>query len=310
MKKLLIYLVAALFMMACQSGNNQKKEKSTESSVTINYETENGIPAISATTNEAVKLQNAYKEGDSAHMVMETNMNMEMMGQKMPMEMTMESDYKIKDVTESGNAKIDVVFTRISMSMEGPQPMKFDSDNEEDMKNNPAAGVFAALLNKAITSEVTPYGKVVEMNMDAIMEGLTDQQAAQMQNQMESMSDQFTQNAFIALPEKPVKAGDIYDAGTMENTNAGMAMKIDMKYKVLSISEDKRYVILEPQGEFKLESKQEGVEMKSENNKIGGWIVFDLQRGMLKRSNMIMNMNVTANQMAMKIDMNIEMKME
>ncbi len=310
MKKLLIYVVAALFIVACQSGNNQDNEKSDQSSVTINYETENGVPAFSATTNEAVKLQNNYTKGDTAHMTMETEMNIEMMGQKMPMNMTMESDYKVKEVTEEGNAKIDVVFTRVAMSMDGPQPMKFDSDNEEDITNNPAAGVFSALLNKAITSEVTPYGKVVEMNMDAIMEGLTDEQGAQMQNQMESMSDQFTQNAFIALPEEPVKEGDIYNAGTMENNNAGMTMKINMKYKVLSISEDKRYVLLEPQGEFQMESKKEGVEMTSENNKIGGWVLYDLQKGMLKNSNMIMNMNVTANQMAMKMDMNIEMKME
>lgn len=310
MRKVLIFLVAALFMVACQNGNKQNNEKPGESSVTINYETESGIPEFSATSDETVKLQYNFTEGDSAHMIMETEMNMEMMGQKMPMQMTMESDYKINEVTENGNAKIGVEFTRVAVFMEGPQPMKFDSDSEEDMENNPNAGVFTSLLNNEISSEITPNGKVVEMNMDAIMDNLPAEQGAQVKGQLESMSDQFAQNAFVALPDEPVKEGDVYDAGIIETGNAGMSMKVDMKYKVLSISEDKRYVILEPQGEFMMESIQEGVEMSAEDNKIGGWVLFDLERGFLESSDMKMLMTLTANQMAIKMDMNIKMRME
>lgn len=305
-------MVAALFMMACQAGNKQDKEKSSEpeSSVTITYDTEDGIPSFSETTDEAVKLAYNYTEGDSAHMVMETEMNMEMMGQKMPMKMTMESDYTIDEITETGNAIMSVKFTRVAVSMEGPQPMKFDSDNPEDMESSPGAEAFTVLLNNKILSEVTTKGKVVEMNMDAIMNQLPEGQAAQIKGQLESMSDQFAQNAFIALPEEPVKEGDVYDAGTIETGNAGMQMNVDMKYKVLSISADKRYVVLEPDGKFNLKGMQEGVEMKAEDNTIGGWVLFDMERGFLQRSNMLMSMNMTANQMQMKIDMNIKMRME
>jgi len=228
----------------------------------------------------------------------------------MPMQMTMESNYKINEVTENGNAKIGVEFTRVAVSMDGPQPMKFDSDSEEDMENNPSAGVFTSLLNNEISSEITPSGKVVEMNMDAIMDNLPAEQGAQVKGQLESMSDQFAQNAFVALPDEPVKEGDVYDAGIIETGNSGMSMKVDMKYKVLSISEDKRYVILEPQGEFIMESIQEGVEMSAEDNTIGGWVLFDLERGFLESSDMKMFMKLTANQMAIKMDMNIKMRME
>ncbi|HKK58397.1 MAG TPA: DUF6263 family protein [Salinivirga sp.] len=310
MRKVLIFWVAALFMVACQNGNKQNNEETGKSSVTINYETESGIPEFSATSDEAVKLQYYFTEGDSAHMIMETEMNMEMMGQKMPMQMTMESNYKINEVTENGNAKIGVEFTRVAVSMDGPQPMKFDSDSEEDMENNPSAGVFTSLLNNEISSEITPSGKVVEMNMDAIMDNLPAEQGAQVKGQLESMSDQFAQNAFVALPDEPVKEGDVYDAGIIETGNSGMSMKVDMKYKVLSISEDKRYVILEPQGEFIMESIQEGVEMSAEDNTIGGWVLFDLERGFLESSDMKMFMKLTANQMAIKMDMNIKMRME
>ncbi len=310
MRKILIFLVAALFMLACQNTNNQDNKKSAESSVSINYETENGIPEFSATTDEKVKLEYNFVEGDSAHMVMETDMNMEMMGQKMPMNMIMESDYKINEVAENGNAKVGVKFTRVAVSMDGPQPMKFDSDNEADLKNNPSGQVFTVLLNNQIGSEITPQGKVLDMNMDAIMDGLPTEQRTQVKEQLQSMSDQFAQNAFVALPEEPVKQGEVYDAGVIETGNANMKMKVDMKYKVLSISEDKRYVILEPQGEFIMESVQEGVEMKAEDNTIGGWVLFDLQRGLLERSHMKMVMNMTANQMKIKMNMDIKMRME
>lgn len=315
MKKTFFYALLCLTFIACQPG--KKDDKTTtqkeKSSVNINYETESGIPRFSAESKEPVELKYNFNEGDSAHMVMNYEMVMEMMGQKTPLNMTMESNYRIKEVKENGNAVTAINFTRVAMSMEGPQPMQFDSDNEENMQNNRAADQFKVLLDNEISSEITPKGKVVQMNLDAMLDDIPEQ-AQNMTAQVESMSDQFAQNAFVALPEKPVKAGDTYDAGTIETGRKGLQMDVNMKYKVLSISADKRYVILKPDGSFKMNTSEEGMEMNAENNSISGWILFDLQRGFLTRSNMNMNMDITTKQMGqempIKMQMNIKMEMK
>lgn len=315
MRRILLFAVAALFFVGCQT--NQKSEATSdtaESGVVINYETESGIPEFSEVADQAMKLRYKFTAGVKAHLVMDYTMTMEMMGQKIPMHMIMESDYEVKSLTDNGDAKIGVTFTRISMEMDGPQVVKFDSDEVEDLKADPMGAMFAPMLSKPISSVISPEGKVLEMDIDALLEGLPEEEATQVRTQVESMSDQFAQNAFVVLPSEPVKIGDTYEAGVIETDAGGMKINMNMKYKVLSISNGGRYVTLEPNGAFSFNSDMPGVEMNTDNNKIGGWMLFDLEKGLPLRSNMLMSMNITANQMGqemqMKIDMDVKMKVE
>lgn len=313
MKRLFLFAFVASLFGACQTGQKQDAAQA-DSDVTIKYETSSGIPEFSAVADEAVSLRYQFAKGEKAHLVMDYTMTMEMMGQRMPISMKMESDYEVKEVRESGDAEISVQFTRIKMEMDGPQVVKFDSDEVEDIKADPMGASFAPILSTPISSVISPEGKVIEMNLDAMLNGLSEQDAAATRMQIESMSKQFSQNTFVALPKDPVKIGDVYDAGVIETDAGGMKINMHMKYKVLSISQCKRYVVLEPDGSFSFNSEMPGLEMNTENNKIGGWMLFDLAKGLPLRSNMDLGMDISASQMGqqmqMKIDMNVKMSIQ
>lgn len=308
MKRLFFYFVVAVFFVGCQTNqNNDATSDNAASGITINYETDNGIPEFSAVTNDAVTLRYKFTKGEKAHVVMDYSMIMEMMGQRMPMQMKMESDYEINDVAENGNAEISVQFTRIQMEMDGPQVVKFDSDEVEDLASDPLGASFAPVLANPIGSVISPLGTVVEMDMESMIDGMSEEAAAATRVQIENMSNQFSQNMFVALPEHAVKIGDTYKAGVVETDAGGMKINMDMQYKILSISECKRYIVVQPDGEFSFQSEMPGMEMNTDNNKIAGWLLFDLERGLPLRSNMIMNMDILANQMGQEIEMKIEM---
>lgn len=313
MKKLIFYALISLIAVACQTNKQEDKDQKTKTSekqtsgVHINYDTQDSIPKLSETSDQAVSLTYKFKKGDSSHVAMNYNMDVEMMGQKMPMTMVMESKYKITDITKTGNGAMDVWFTRLAMSMEGPQPMKFDTEKQEDLSNNPMAENLKVLLDHKIKTVVTPTGSIVDFNVNTLTEELSQGNAAQISDQISSMADQFPQNTFITLPEKPVKQGDQFDAGSIETGSIGMNMDVDMKYKVLEVGAEKRFVILGINGTFQMKAREDGIEMNSSGNQIKGWIVFDRKKGMMVKAKRTMDMNVTSSQAGvMKVSVTVD----
>lgn len=315
MKRLFLLVAIAVLFAACQS--DKKGGEATDSTAkegvnkecVVNFETESGIPELKEVTDEAVKLEYKFEKGFSTEMTMDYSMNMEMMGQKIPMTMKMDASYKVEDVNEEGNALLATTFKRFMMSMEGPQPMKFDSNVEADLESEMGT-VFKPLLNTPIETEISPRGEMINFNMDKLIENLPEQQAMAVRQQIEPMSSQFAQNTFIALPEEPVKIGDVYDAGTIETGSGPMTMKMQMKYKVLGISKDKNVVIFEPDGKFDLNMTGQEGNIETNENTINGWIVFNMKTGTLMRSQIDMKMDVNIDQMGQKMPMKMEMNLK
>jgi hypothetical protein len=315
MKRLFLLVAIAVLFAACQS--DKKGGEATESSAkedvkkecVVNFETESGVPELKEVTDEAVQLKYNFEKGFSTDMTMDYNMNMEMMGQKIPMTMKMEANYKIEDLNGEGNAIVATTFKRFMMQMEGPQPMKFDSDVEADLESEMGT-VFKPLLNKPIETEISPRGEMIDFNIDKLIESLPKEQAMAVRQQIEPMSSQFAQNTFIALPEEPVKIGDVYDAGTIETGSGPMTMKMQMKYKVLAISKDKNIVIFEPDGKFDLNMTGQEGNIEANENTISGWIVFNMTTGTLMRSQIDMKMDVNIEQMGQKMPMKMEMNLK
>jgi hypothetical protein len=316
MKKLFLLMAVAVMFAACQTdkkGGETKEVAKTEGAkkeCVVNFETESGVPELKEVTDEAVQLAYNFEKGASVNMTMDYTMKMEMMGQVMPMNMKMVADYKVNDITEEGNALLATTFKRMVMNMEGPQPMKFDSDVEADLESE-MGKMFKPMINNPIETEMSTSGELLNFNMDKVLENMDEAQAAMIRQQIEPMSSQFAQNAFIALPQEPVKIGDVYDAGVIETGSGPMTMKMNMKYKVLGISKDKNVVIFEPDGKFELNMDAEQGKIETNENTIGGWIVFNMKNGTLMRSQIDMKMDINVEQMGqkmpMKMDMNIKM---
>ena len=309
MKKVYLLVVVVLFL-GCQ--NSTKKgdsfvSKSSSDLVSINYNTSSGIPEFSSITKEPVMLSYNFIKGDSVSLNMDYDMVMDMMGQKMPMKMGMEIKYKILDVDSSRNAKTSVEFLRIKMNIKGAQTLDFDSSNPDDLKNNPAAKSFLFLLHNKIYMTISPKGKLIDIDMSKIFANIPDRENAEVKKQIEQMSNQFSQNTFIPLPEKPVKAGDVYDVGIVHNNVSGMDMDMDMKYRVLSVSLYKKLVLLAPEGHFNLGQKTESSKIR--DNEISGWVILNLNTGFMEASNMKMKMNISSTQMGQEMNMKVKMNM-
>lgn len=309
MKKEIYLLVLVALFFGCQNSNkkSQKVVSENNSSVTINYNTSDSIPKFSSTTKEPVTLSYNFVKNDSVSLDMSYNMVMEMAGQKMPMNMSMGIKYKILDVDSSNNARMCVEFTRMKLNIKGPQTLSFDSENQKDMQNNPAAKSFSFLLHNRIYMTISPKGKLIKIDMSRIFKNIPGKENEQIKKQIEQMSNQFSQNSFIPLPKNPVKEGDVYDVGLLHNNVSGMNMDMKMKYKVLSVSSDKNYVLLAPEGKFSL--GDQGMDSKIHDNKISGWVILNLKTGFMQASNMNMNMNISSTQMGQEMNMKVRMNM-
>ncbi|PLX23991.1 MAG: hypothetical protein C0599_03185 [Salinivirgaceae bacterium] len=316
MKRLFLLVAVAMLFAACQT--DKKGGESTDATqngeakkeCVVNFETESGIPELKEVTDEAVALTYNFEKGFKTNLDMDYGMTMEMMGQKMPMTTKIEANYEIKDVTEDGNAIVTTTFTRFTMEMEGPQPMKFDSNNETDLEGE-LGEIFTPMLNSAIETEVSPNGELINFNMDKVLENMDEEQAEKIRQSVEPFSNQFAQNAFITLPKESVKVGDVYDAGVIESGSAGMSIKMEMKYKVLGISKDKNVVILQPDGKFDLNIGGGEANVITNENTINGWVVFNLKNASIIRSQINMKMDVEVEQMGQKMPliMTMDIKM-
>jgi hypothetical protein len=315
MKRLFLLVAVVAMFAACQTdkkggeSNDAAKTEGAQKECVVNFETDSGIPELKEVTDEAVELKYNFEAGYKTSLNMDYSMAMEMMGQKIPMKMLMEADYEIKSLTDEGNAVVATTFKRFKMDMEGPQPMMFDSNTEADLESEMGT-MFKPMLNNPIETEISPNGEMVNFNMDKVLENMDEQQAAMIRQQVEPMSSQFAQNAFIALPQEPVKIGDVYDAGVIETGSGPMTMKMEMKYKILGISKDKNVVIFEPDGKFSLNMTGGQGEVTANENTIGGWVVFNMKNASLMRSEMNMKMDVEIEQMGQKMPMKMEMNIK
>lgn len=294
--------VIALLSTGCQ---NQSQDDALQG-VIINEET-NEV-SLATTTDEAVQLEFKFTKGNKVENLIEMEMEMEMMGQKMPITVNIEGKYEVKDIDDQGNADIEYAMTRMQMNSEA-QGVKFDS-NEKPEQINPEMAPILKILNKNVISKISPKGKTLGIDYSQLSNELGEEYAMLKAN-LEQNINQFNQSSFVVLPEGAVKVGDTFEADAIEQNYQGLPMKIQTSYKVKSISEDKSKVILEPDGTIELgvANLPDGVSIKMNQGKMSGWILLDLNRGMVLRSNMITLMDISSMQMGQQMDMIIRMNM-
>ena len=292
-----LLLVASMALFSCQ---NQSSTNSTDQGVIVNSET-NEV-SFSNTTDEAVTLTYNFKKGVKVENIININMEIEMMGQKMPGVIVMEGSFEIIDVDSDGSADIKYAITAMKMDM-ATQGVNFDSKNEEH-KSNPQLAPFYKILGKNITTKIKNNGEVLGADYSEIMSDLGDEFET-LKPQFEQNVNQFSQSSFPFLTNKPVKAGDIYEGQTIEQNVSGLQVKTTNSYTVKSISEDKSKVILESNGSMALNMVDApmGLQMTMNEGTIKGWLLLDLSQGLVVKSALKSTMNITTEAQGQKSDM-------
>jgi hypothetical protein len=296
------FTVMALLFAGCQT---QTKDQAYEG-VIFNEET-NEV-SLANTTEESVNLEFKFNKGDKVENVIEMTMEIEMMGQKMPATILVEGNYEITEVDGQGNADVNYSMSRMKIDATA-QGVNFDS-NEKPELIKPEMAPVLKMLNKGVISKISPKGKVLGTDYSQLINDF-GAEYAMLKASMEQNINQFTQSSFATLPNEPVKVGDTYDGEILEQNFQGFPMKVTMNYKVKSISEDKTKVILEPEGsiEFNTIDLPEGIAIKMNSSKTSGWILIDLSRGMVLKSNLVTLMDFSTTQMGQQADMVLRMNM-
>jgi Family of unknown function (DUF6263) len=255
--------------------------------------------AKNATTSKMLKFN--FENGKGYDYEMNVNMDQEIMGQKMKMDMF---SYYSMDVTgDDGSMKtVTTTFERIKMDMNvAGMDISIDSDKKVagDEEGNPMAimnKLFGAISGRKFVMKINPEGKVEEVTgvkelatsiADSLgLEGKEREDiVAKFNDQFgeKSMKDQFERILYI-FPNKEIKVGDSWE----KNTNSGgqLGGKYTSNYTVKEIEGD--MVTLEEKS--KIAGEEEGASMKGN---VVGLIVVDSKNGLVVSSDQDMTISVT-----------------
>jgi hypothetical protein len=268
------------------------------------------------TSTASKMLKFNFEKGKSYDYEMIMNMDQEVMGQKIKMDMTM---YYTLDVKEAeGDTKIITsTYDRFKMAMDMGSMMSIDMDTDKplvesegtDPRKDPMKMVnrlFSAIKGRQFQLKVNAEGKVLEVTgmqelASSIIDSMgLDQDAPEMKEKMrEAFSKQFNdadvksqfERILYIFPNKEVKVGDSWEKNT--SMSGQMPAKYNSTYTVKEIEGD--MVTLEENS--KITSSNEKMEM---DGKVKGTLIVDSRSGLVVSADQ--NMNITAKMQGTSFD--------
>jgi hypothetical protein len=239
------------------------------------------MPGFKTYSNDPVLFRYKHTVGQRVSLDLDLNITMNIKigdkGMDVDVAMKMAGYYTVKEVASNGSTLVDYIFTRIIVKSKSPAPMEYDSDKPDSSTKEFTA--FQNLLNVPIIMKIDPRGKVLSTDINPIMQAIAKASSTIKTAEIEKQVHDFTKSTFIQLSEKPLKKGDLYDAGNIVNDIPVLgSMTVSVQYKVAAVSGDKKLAILEPLVDIQLK----GLDMSKSGLK--GWILFDLEKGNIVRS--------------------------
>jgi hypothetical protein len=294
MRNNLLILGLCLFMAACSS---------TPDTSGLPDE-----PVFASSSSDEVLLRYHFKPGQKSDIDVQMNIDnvMSGMGRKLNigMKMRMEGYYKVRRVDANNTATIDFFIKRIRMSTSGVRHFSLDTDNPSFRRNRRFSSL-GALLKTAITARITELGKLESIDLKRMKVALRHSGSSPaLTTQMTRAYNDIARSSFVPLPQKAVKKGDIYDAGTIVQTldkNLG-SMHMKTRYKVIAVSADKKQVLLLPLIKIKMNTNGP-VSIDMKDTEINGWILFDTAKGTIPRSSAVMKLQMGVEAMGNSLDM-------
>jgi|GEM_PF-5515296 len=274
------------------------------------------ISALLASTwlasSQTVRLQLKFPKGDVQRVGTSMTMKMDFaMGQSMNMTMKQAED-AIERVVGSapgggGTVKVTIGKAVVSMDMNGkPSPMPGSANAEQ---------------GQTMTLQFLPNGRIAKIAglEEIIKKSAQGNPAAGMMGGMndKSMTDMMNLSYGGILPDHPVRVGDKW-SGDMSFSQAPMEIRFHLNSKLLRLESHQghRMAIIGMTGSGSMNMSgmptQGGqVSMKTDRFEVTGTLVFDIDRGWFRTSDMVMKIHATmkasgqagAKSVAMGIDM-------
>jgi len=273
-------------------------------------------PVFETTSDEPVLLRYKFERGQRFAIQLDVDMDMQIQAEgrdvRIPITMTMEANFETTGVAPNDDFTLTARFTRMTVEATGPGgEVAYDSAMDR-RPSDPNFRHLAVLLENPISVEVTPLGEVRDIDMHLLVDALQRAGAAALREEIERTTRQLMQSSFVQLSERPVRAGDTYDAGDIVQTlpNVG-EMRMDAAYKILSVSGDKKQVLLRPMAEITIEpAAGAAAECKLNSTELNGWIVFDREVGNVMRSAAAVSLDMSVSAEGEKGDIKLDMDLK
>ena len=255
-------------------------------------------PKFDSTSSEAVLLRHKLKNGQVLKFDMDMDMDIAVrMGAEqltMTQAMRMEGKMAVTGVDDEGNMSAVAKITRMTMKMTGPAAVEFDTDKASE---DPNFKPLMAMINVGIPCKMSPLGKMLETDLEPMRLAMRRAGNAALSKVLEDSTKKMFDGTFVQFPEKAIKAGETYKAGTIVEDK----MKIQMSYRVKSVSGDKSQAVLEPVPVLEMaDGAFPGMDAKLQKQQIAGWLLFDIQKGYVVNGELRMQMDLDISAMGQK----------
>ncbi len=139
---------------------------------------------------------------------------------------------------------------------------------------------FHRLVQSPIRVIITPHGRIISVQ-HKLLGGIYQQS-------MGPVLRELVRNTFIPLPHQPIRTGDSYvgEKITYKDPAPGLKMSVKTRYHVAAISADKKKMLLVINGDAQIQSMRDSLKIDPGTRKYKGWILFDLDKGILEKSAM------------------------
>jgi Family of unknown function (DUF6263) len=256
-----------------------------------------------ATSSKMLKFN--FEKGKGYDYEMIINMDQDVMGQ--PMQMDMTNYYSMDVVADDGTMKtITTTYDRFKMNMkvagmnidvDSDKPLLESGDGDEKDPMKMVNRLFGAIKGKKFTMKVNAEGKVEEVTgFKEMAQSIVDSMGAdeEMKQQMEqqfnkqfndqTMKDQFERFLYI-FPNKDVKVGDSWQKTT--TPGGAMGGKYSSTYTVSEIEGD----MVTVDEKSKIDGTSAGMNMKGD---ITGTLVIDSKSGLVVTADQDMDLTMNA----------------
>ena len=164
-------------------------------------------------TGKPIQLTLNLKPGDQKKLTVELNSDSKIQANgevvKMSMNVVSTMGLEVLEINEEGEYLIKSIYDKISMKMDGPIKMNFDSSNLQDSKS-PIGNVLSSTIGQSYTIRMSKTGRTLGFEVAKDMNPLVKQQIEQtMQN--------FTLGT--TFPKKKVDNGDSWKSSITQDVN-------------------------------------------------------------------------------------------
>ncbi len=192
---------------------------------------------------------------------------------------------EVRGVSRDGNSVVVLKVMHAAVHGIRPGDPSFDSRHDADAREA-CLVPLATMVDHPLTVTVSPTGGLLGVEARSLVEAVRQRGGESALGHLPAAVDLVVKNVFVVLPKAMVKAGDAYDANTcVTKLPDGGILRQDTMMRLGALSADKRMALLEwqPRTPYR-ESGSTRPQVALERVELGGWLLFDLEKGNIARS--------------------------